>query len=126
MKNITIDWFCYEKNGRSCGRCGDSHQAIVQAVEKLSGSLRERGVTVDLRAHKLDDSHVEQSNRVSINGKDIMTILREREGIFSYCRSCTELSGQPTECRTFIYRNRAYESVPEEMIIEAILKEALS
>lgn len=72
------------------------------------------------------DDRVEDSNSISINGKDVMTILREREGIFSYCRSCTELNGSPTECRTFIYRNKAYESVPEEMITEAILKEAAS
>ncbi len=124
MKKITIDCFCYEKNGRSCGRCGDSRQVLLKALEKIEASLRERNIAVDVREHKVDDSSMEQSNRVSINGKDIMAILQEREGIFSYCRSCTELSGRPTECRTFIYRSMAYESVPEEMIIEAVLKEA--
>ncbi len=126
MKTITIDCFRYEREGRSCERCEDSCRTIEKAIEKVSDTLRERDISIDLREHKLDDSRMEQSNSVLINGKDVMMILKERDGIYSYCRSCTELSGQPAECRTFIYRNRAYESIPEEMVIEALLREAVS
>ncbi len=126
MKKIIIDWYCYEKDGRSCPRCGESYQAILRAVEELSSSLREQGIAIDLLTHGLDEDRREESNTVVINGKEVTAMLKERDGIFSYCRSCTELTGRPTECRTFIYRSRAYESVPEEMIREAILKEAAS
>jgi hypothetical protein len=126
MKTITIDCFRHESEGRSCGRCEDSYRTIEKAVEKISDTLRERDICIDLRELTLDDSRMEQSNSVFINGKDVTMILNEREGIFSYCRSCTESSGRPTECRTFIYRSRAYESIPEEMVIEALLREAVS
>ena len=126
MKTIKIDCFRYETEGRSCGRCEDSYRAIEKAIEKISDTLQERDISIDLRDHKLDDGRMEQSNSVFINGKDVIMLLNERDGIFSYCPTCTELCGRPTECRTFIYRNRAYESIPEEMVIEAILREAVS
>jgi hypothetical protein len=124
MKTITIEWFCYERQGKACGRCEESYRTIRHAIGKVSSQLKERGVSVDLREHRLDEATMEQSNSVSINGKDIMILLQERDDIFSYCRSCTELTGTPTECRTFIYRSKAYESIPEEMVIEALLREA--
>ena len=118
---IIIEWYCYEKNGRSCDRCNESRRAIQRAVERVSISLQERGFGVELREHKLDDDRIDQSNMVIINGHDLVSLLKEREGIFSYCRSCTEITGKPSECRTFIYRSRAYEGVPEDMVVEGIL-----
>ena len=61
---------------------------------------------------------------MSINGQDIMEMLSERCDFFIFCRSCTDLTGKPTECRAFIYKNRAYESIPEIMLDEAVLREA--
>jgi hypothetical protein len=124
MKKITIDWFCYEKEGKSCGRCHESYRTIEQAMERIGSTLQERGISIELRQHKLDEERIDQSNTVFVNGKDVMSMLKERDDIFSYCRSCTSLTGKPTECRAFIYRNKAYESIPEEMIIEAVLQEA--
>ena len=86
--------------------------------------LNERGIDIDLKEHLLDESRIDHSNTVTINGKDILRLLNERDDIFTYCRSCTALTGRPTECRAFIYKNMAYESVPEEMLREAILQEA--
>jgi len=51
-------------------------------------------------------------------------MLSERCDFFIFCRSCTDLTGKPTECRAFIYENRAYESIPEIMLDEAVLREA--
>ncbi len=124
MKTITIDCYCYEKDGRSCVRCGESHRTVESAVGKIAGSFRELGISVDIRRLNVDQGDMDRSNSVCINGKDIMTVMEERTEIFSYCKSCTELNGKPTECRTFIYKNKAYESIPEEMVIAAVLKEA--
>jgi hypothetical protein len=57
-------------------------------------------------------------------GMSRLELLHERDDIFTFCRSCTTLTGKPSECRALIYKNRAYESIPEEMLREAILQEA--
>jgi len=124
MKRILVEWFCFDKAGQTCGRCDDSFQAIKKTVEKMLPTLAERDIVVDLKAHLLDESRIDHSNTVTINGKDILHLLNERADIFTYCRSCTTITGKPAECRAFIYKSIAYESVPEEMLREAILQEA--
>jgi hypothetical protein len=124
MKKILVEWFCYDKAGQTCGRCDDSYQVINKTVEKMLPALNERDIVVDLKAHLLDESRIDHSNTVTINGKDIVEMLHERADIFTFCRSCTTLTGKPTECRAFIYKDKAYESIPEEMLRDAILREA--
>lgn len=124
MKKILVEWFCYDKEGQTCGRCNESFQVIKGTVEKMLPLLTERDIVVDLKAHLLDESRIEHSNTVTINGKDILHLLKERDDIFTFCRSCTTITGKPTECRAFIYKDKAYESIPEEMLREAILQEA--
>lgn len=78
----------------------------------------------ELKEHTVGENNRDQSNFVTVDGRDIMELLDERSDIFTFCRSCTDLSGTPMECRTFIHRNRAYESIPEEMLEEALYREA--
>jgi hypothetical protein len=124
MKKILVEWFCYDKEGKTCGRCVNSFQVIKRTVEKMLPILTERDIVVDLKAHLLPESRIDHSNTVTINGKDILNLLNERDDIFTFCRSCTTIIGKPTECRAFIYKSKAYESIPEEMLREAILQEA--
>ena len=124
MSTLTIEWFYHERSGATCTRCGDSFQAIRRALERVSGVLQERGIAVELKEHRLDESMLDRSNTVSIGGRDIMEVLRERGDIFTYCRSCTDLTGRPTECRAFIYKGKAYESIPEDMLVDALLQVA--
>jgi hypothetical protein len=92
-------------------------------VERVTPVLREQGIAVELKEHRVGEDNEDQSNFVTVNGKDIMELVNERSDIFTHCRSCTELSRKPSECRTFIYRHRAYESIPEEMLEEALYRE---
>jgi hypothetical protein len=124
MRTITIEWFFYDRAGQTCGRCTESYRSVRNAVERVAPVLKEQGIAVELKKHRVSEDNRDQSNFVTVNGKDIMELLNERSDIFTFCRSCTELSGNPSECRTFIYRNRAYESVPEEMLEEALYREA--
>ena len=124
MKKIVVEWFCYDKAGKTSDRCSDSLQVIERTVEKMRPVLIERGIAVDVEVHLIDESRIDHSNTVTINGKDILKMLDERDGIFTFCRSCTRLTGKPTECRVFIYKKKAYESLPEEILREAILLEA--
>lgn len=124
MRVLTIDWYYHARNGTTCSRCCDSLRSIRTALERVSGALRERGVVVDLREHQLGEDQLDRSNSVVVNGRDIMDILNEPGDIFTFCRSCTDLTGRPTECRIFIYKNKAFESIPEDMLIDALLREA--
>jgi hypothetical protein len=124
MSTMTIEWSYHEKNGSTCSRCHDSGLSIRKALDRVSRVLRERGITIELKEHRLDESGLDRSNTVTINGRDIMDLLNERGGIFTFCRSCTDLTGKPTECRIFIYKHKAYESIPEDMLVDALLREA--
>jgi hypothetical protein len=124
MKKILVEWFYYDKTGKTCGRCDDSYQLINKTVEKMLPVLHERDILVDLKAHLLDESRIDHSNTVTINGRDIVEQLHERADIFTYCRSCTTLTGTPTECRAFIYKDKEWKSIPEERLRDAILLEA--
>jgi hypothetical protein len=124
MRTITIEWFCFERAGQTCGRCTESYRSLQKAVERAAPVLKEQGIAVELKEHRVSEDNRDQSNFLTVNGRDIMDVLNERSDIFTFCRSCTELSGRPSECRTFIYRNRAYESIPEEMLEEALYREA--
>lgn len=124
MSTITIEWFYYDRGGKTCARCVDSYRSLRSVVERVAPVLGERGVSVELKEHQVSEDSIDQSNFVTVNGRDIMELLEERSDIFTFCRSCTDLSGRPSECRTFIYRNRAYESIPEEMLEEALYREA--
>ena len=124
MSTITIEWFFHDRNGATCSRCSESYQAIRKALERVSRVLQDRGISIDLKEHPLDESRIDRSNSVIINGRDVIELLNERGDIFTFCRSCTELIGRPTECRAFIYKNKAYESIPEDMLMTAILREA--
>jgi hypothetical protein len=93
-------------------------------VERVAPVLKGQGIALELKEHPVGEDNRDQSNFVTVNGRDIMELLNERSDIFTFCRACTELSGKPSECRTFIHRNRAYESIPEEMLEEALYREA--
>jgi hypothetical protein len=124
MSTIAIDWFFLERNGATCSRCSESYEAIRKELARVSRVLQDRGISIDLKEHPLDESRQDRSNSVIINGRDVIELLNERGDIFTFCRSCTDLIGRPTECRAFIYKNSAYESLPAEMLEEAILREA--
>ena len=95
-----------------------------QGFSHLSPVLWERGIAIDLKEYSIDEHKIDRSNSVSINGQDIMEMLSERCDFFIFCRSCTDLTRESTECRAFVYKNKAYESIPEIILDEAILREA--
>jgi hypothetical protein len=95
-----------------------------QGFSHLSPVLWEWGIAIDLKGYSIDKHRIDWSNSVSINGQDIMKMLNERGDFFIFCRSCTDITGKPTECGAFVHKNKAYESIPEKMLDEAILRKA--
>jgi hypothetical protein len=122
MKKIIVEWFRYEKHGDTCCRCNDS----TEVVRAVVGQVRTANIDIEieLKEMALAGDMLSLSNTVRINGKDIMDILGERQRVLTDCPSCSGLIGVETKCNTYVYRGKIYDSLPEEMLIEAIYREA--
>ena len=116
MEKIRIEIFRYEKEGSTCCRCGDS----TEVVRKVINELKLNGIDIELNKIILGEDKISISNTIRINGKDIMDILGEKAKILTPCPSCSDLIGRKTNCNSFIYKGKIYDSLPEAMLKEAI------
>jgi len=122
MKKIIIEWFRYEKEGNTCCRCGDSTEAVRMVVDEFKA--RDKDLEIELKEYSLGEDKIGLSNTVRINGKDIMDVLGEKQRVLTACPSCTDLIGKETECNSYIYKGKIYDSLPYEMLKEALFIEA--
>lgn len=122
MEKIIIEWFRYEKEGITCCRCGDSTEVVRRVVDEFKA--RNADLEIELKEYSLEEDRVGLSNTVRINGKDIMDILGEKQRVLTACPSCTDLIGKETECNSYIYKGKIYDSLPDEMLKEALFIEA--
>jgi len=121
-KKMLVEWFRYEKEGNTCCRCGDSTEVVRKVVADFKA--RNKDLEIELKEYSLDEDRIDLSNTVKINGRDIMDILGEKQRALTGCPSCTDLIGKETECNSYIYKGKIYDSLPDEMLKEALFKEA--
>lgn len=121
MKKIIVEWFRYEKEGNTCCRCGDSTDVVRRVVDEFKA--RNIDLDIELKEYSFGEDKIDLSNTVKINGKDIMDILGEKQRVLNACPSCTDLIGKETECNTYVYEGKIYDSLPDEMLKEAIYRE---
>jgi Domain of unknown function (DUF2703) len=121
MKKVIVEWFRYEKEGNTCCRCGDSTEVVLRVVDEFKA--QNSGLDVELKQYSLDEDKLDLSNTVRINGRDIMDILGERQRVLTACLSCTDLIGKETDCNSYIYKGKIYDSLPDEMLREALYRE---
>ena len=121
MKKIIVEWQRYEKEGNTCCRCGDSTDVVRRVVDELRASNAD--LDIELKEYSLGEDRIDLSNTVKVNGKDIMDILGEKQRVLNACPSCTDLIGKETECNTSVYKGKIYDSLPDEMLKEAIYRE---
>ncbi|HOJ71693.1 MAG TPA: DUF2703 domain-containing protein [Syntrophorhabdaceae bacterium] len=119
MGKIRIELFRYEKEGTTCCRCGDSTEVVRRVVEELKSS----GIDIELEEIIVGEDKIDISNTIKINGRDIMDIVGEKMRILTNCPSCSDLIGRNTDCNSYIYKGKIYDSLPETMLKEAIYKE---
>lgn len=117
---ILIEWFRYEKRGITCCRCGDSTEVVRRVVDEFKA--RNSDLDVELKEYSLEEDRIDLSNTVKINGKDIMDILGEKKRVLTACPSCTDLIGQETDCNSYVYKGKIYDSLPDEMLMEALYR----
>lgn len=121
MKKVIVEWFRYEKEGNTCCRCGDSTEVVLRVVDEFKAN--NTGLDVELKQYSLDEDRLDLSNTVKINGRDIMDILGEKQKVLTACPSCTDLIGKETDCNSYIYKGKIYDSLPDEMLREALYRE---
>jgi hypothetical protein len=121
MKKVIVEWSRYEKEGNTCCRCGDSTEVVRRVVDEFK--VRNTGIDVELKEYALGEDRIDLSNTVKINGRDIMDILGEKQRMLTACPSCTDLIGKETECNSYVYRGKICDTLPDEMLREALFRE---
>lgn len=115
---LRILWQRVTVGAETCERCGDTGASVRRAVEQLREQLAPRGIAVELEEKTLPPFAVAESNRVFFNGLSLEELLGAEVGQ-NHCRSCCELLGVPTDCRTLRLDGREYEALPEDFIVRA-------
>ncbi|MDP2238904.1 MAG: DUF2703 domain-containing protein [Burkholderiales bacterium] len=121
MKTLSIVWQrLIDSGGRTCDRCGATHEGLRQAVAKLEQVLQPLGIKPALETREMDadtfKADPSQSNRVWIAGKPIEEWLGARVASSPCCSVCGD-----SECRTIEMGNAVFEAIPPELILEAAL-----
>jgi hypothetical protein len=116
MKKIIVEWYQYEKDGNTCCRCGDSTEVVRRVVDEFK--VRNTDLDVELKESSPEEDSL--SNTVRINGRDRMDILGEKKRVLTVCPSCSELIGEETDCNSYVYKGKIYDSLPDEMFMEAL------
>lgn len=122
-KQLTIDFQYLDLS--VCDRCKAADKVLDEALSGMRGLLPSK-VTINkfqVSKDEVDDSF--RSPTIRINGKDIEEILHKEFKIKedqkdNECKPCSDICGEKTRCRVYEYRGKEYESLPSEMIQEAI------
>ncbi len=121
MKTLNILWQrLVTPEGETCERCGGTQDAIVRAIPKLQEVLRPRGIepVLETREIALDafKGMPSESNRIWIAGRSIEDWLNASVGKSTCCSACGG-----AECRTLEVGTETFETIPEQLILQAAL-----
>lgn len=121
-RSIVIDFLYLDLS--VCAPCQGTESILDEAIKDVANILESTGV--EAVVNKVNVTNEEQaikfkflsSPTIRINGRDIQLEVKE-----SSCKTCSDLSGEETDCRIWVYQGKEYNVPPKAMIIEAILKE---
>ena len=121
MKPLPILWQrLVSPEGKTCDRCGNTHQEMLRAVEKLKESLRPLGIEPSLEIKEIDEKSFKaapsESNRIWIAGRPMEEWLGANVGSSPCCSVCGT-----SECRTVEVDGSTFETIPEELFLKAAL-----
>lgn len=128
INTLTIRWQrLVNEKGQTCERCGSTESEIQKAFQILEKSLTPLGIKTILDKKTLDlktcAEDISQSNRIWIGERTLEELLGAKVGK-SLCGFCCPELGDSIECRTLIFKNVVYETVPAILIIKAGLQAA--
>lgn len=119
MKNITIEWLHYDKEGETCTRCNNTGANIKNVIKQFQTDSSFKNIKIKYLETKLDADEMPNSNTILINGQKLEDILGASVSD-NFCHSCSCLAGRGSNCRTIVRGGDIYEAIPEELIKEAI------
>ena len=119
IKDLTIEWKHLDRDGRTCDRCGDTGQAVRQALELLEHRCRPQGVTLQFLDTKLPPGRTKESNAILFNGVPLEKVLTNAHTSENRCGSCSDLLETETQCRTMSHDGKTHEAIPSELIFQA-------
>jgi hypothetical protein len=122
MKELTIEWRHYEKEGATCLRCSATGKTLEEVVAELRAELAPRGIRITFTETKLTEGQIPESNMILFNGTPLEGLLAGAEASENPCASCACLTDRETSCRTVEYEGKTYEEIPEELIRKAVSK----
>ena len=126
-RTVTVDFLFLDRE--SCARCVGTEGALEAAVDRVAGLLSDVGVDLEVRRVHVDSAVAARltglavSPTVRVNGRDVQSGYDT-----SPCESCGDLCGcvGTVDCRVWTYRGEEYDVAPVELIVEAILREAVA
>ena len=124
MKTHTVQWKHLDQNGRTCDRCDETGANLRAVIKKLNSSLGSRRVRFRLEETRLGRERLAESNSILIDGQPLETILPATRLTSTECGSCGELTGEAADCRAVSQDGTLYETIPAEIIHDALCKAA--
>ncbi len=121
MKTLTLEWFYFDQDGKTCSRCKSSIENIRNVVKRMTTPLKNIKVDIQLKEIPLSASEINMSNTLKINGTDIWEILDECKYIVTDCPECSEFISKEVKCPALNYRGKETEIIEEQIVEEAIL-----
>lgn len=122
MQTVTIEWLHLDIAGATCKRCGNTGRELARLVELMRSECTPRGVDIVFQETLLSAEQIASSNTILINGVPLETILPQTLASASCCTSCGDLTGRPEQCRTIVHLGQEYETIPQELIRQAVCK----
>lgn len=128
LKILAIRWQrLVDEKSQTCERCGSTEMELQKAFQGLEKSLAPLGIKVTLEKKALDPKtcaeDISQSNRIWIGERALEDWLGAQVGK-SLCGFCCAGLSDSVECRTIIFENEVYETIPAILIIKAGLQAA--
>jgi NAD-dependent dihydropyrimidine dehydrogenase PreA subunit len=120
-KRLSVDFMYLDL--QTCDRCMGTDEVIVEAIRDVEHVLSLAGYDIELNKIEISDEKMAEeyeflaSPTIRINGTDICLEVKENA-----CGTCSDISGQSTDCRLFVYEGKEYEVPPKAMLINAMLR----
>mgnify|MGYP001195801578 CR=1 FL=1 len=120
MKTVSVEWRHLDKDGKTCDRCAQTGEGVVELVQQMNAECRPHGVRIVFRETRLTEAEIDQSNLILINGTPLEALLPTTTVSTSPCCSCGDLTGREECCRTLVRFGQEHETIPQHFIREAI------
>ena len=117
---LKIEFMYYDKT--SCSRCRSTDESVKKILHNLKSAIKDTDERVIFKETRLPESKMRLSPSILINGKDIESIVGEKQLKSNPCTDCCKMVGHPVQCRTFKYKGKNYDHIPKRMITDAITR----